>query len=50
MQTYTYRNGKKLLLDKSSDEFVTRETPEELIARGITQVEKTSCFEPKEDQ
>ncbi|HPH20822.1 MAG TPA: S8 family serine peptidase [Haliscomenobacter sp.] len=47
MQTYTYRNGKKLLLNKSDDEFVTRETPEELIARGITQVEKTSPVSSK---
>jgi hypothetical protein len=42
MQTYTYRNGKKLYLSKSSNEYITREKPEELIARGLENLEATS--------
>lgn len=47
MQTYTYRGGQKLFLDKAEDEFVTRENPEQLISRGLVDVEKTSSASSK---
>ena len=47
MQTYTYRNGQKLFLNKSEDEFVTRENPEALNARGLEHIEKTSSSSSK---
>ncbi|HEX5026998.1 MAG TPA: S8 family serine peptidase, partial [Agriterribacter sp.] len=40
---YSYRNGKKVYLKKEPDQFVVRETPEELAKRGITGgIEKVS--------
>ncbi len=41
-ETYTYRGGEKLLLTKSSNEFVVRATPEKLAEIGITDTEKVS--------
>lgn len=42
MQTYTYRAGKKILLEKRPDEFVVRALPEELETIGITDAEQVS--------
>lgn len=40
---YTYRNGKKVYLNKETDKFVVREKPEELAKKGFTtNVEKVS--------
>src|SRR5262245_50670242 len=39
---YTYRSGRKVLLDKRPDQFVVRALPEELEALGMRRVEKVS--------
>lgn len=41
-RTYTYRNGKKIYLDKAPDQFVVRTSPEELDRRGIHNTERVS--------
>lgn len=41
-ETYTYRGGVKLPLDKSEDQFVVRAEPAELRALGITDAESIS--------
>lgn len=41
-QTYTYRAGKKILLEKRPDEFIVRALPDELEAIGITDAEQVS--------
>jgi subtilisin family serine protease len=41
-ETYTYRNGKKVVLTKSPDQFVVRAKPEELLNLGITDAERVS--------
>jgi subtilisin-like proprotein convertase family protein/subtilisin family serine protease len=41
-QTYTYRNGRKVVLEKSPDQFVVRATPERLEEVGIEDAEQVS--------
>src|SRR5262245_34484084 len=42
-ETYTYRNGRKIPLEKSPEEFVVRATPDVLAKElGITDAEKVS--------
>lgn len=41
-QTYTYRAGKKIFLDKHPDEFIVRALPEELEKIGIKDAEQVS--------
>lgn len=41
-QTYTYRNGRKVTLEKSPDQFVVRATPEKLEEEGIKSAEQVS--------
>src|SRR5262245_11390281 len=41
-QTYTYRNGRKVALDKSPDQFVVRTCPERLEEEGIDNAERVS--------
>jgi subtilisin-like proprotein convertase family protein/subtilisin family serine protease len=41
-QTYTYRNGQKVVLEKRPDEFVVRAMPEELEKIGIPDAEQVS--------
>ena len=41
-QSYTYRAGQKIMLDKKPDQFVVRALPDELRARGITDAEQVS--------
>jgi hypothetical protein len=41
-QTYTYRAGKKVLLEKQPDQFVVRALPEDLRNIGITDAEQVS--------
>jgi len=43
-KTYTYRNGRKVALEKSPDQFVVRATPEKLEAEGIENAERVSSF------
>lgn len=41
-QTYTYRGGQKIALEKSADQFVVRALPEKLKKVGIADAEKVS--------
>lgn len=41
-QTYTYRAGRKIMLDKRPDQFVVRALPEELEGIGIADAEQVS--------
>src|SRR5262249_56346441 len=41
-QTYTYRSGRKVALEKSPDQFVVRATPERLEEEGIENAERVS--------
>src|SRR5262245_59057143 len=41
-QTYTYRGGQKIALEKSADQFVVRALPEKLRNVGIADAEKVS--------
>jgi hypothetical protein len=41
-QTYTYRGGQKIMLDKQPDQFVVRALPDELREHGITDAEQVS--------
>jgi subtilisin-like proprotein convertase family protein/subtilisin family serine protease len=41
-QTYTYRGGQKIMLDKKPDQFVVRALPDELREHGITDAEQVS--------
>src|SRR5215510_12086646 len=41
-QTYTYRGGQKIALEKSADQFVVRALPEKLKNVGIIDAEKVS--------
>lgn len=41
-ETYTYRAGKKVILEKEPDQFVVRALPEELRNMGITGAEQVS--------
>lgn len=41
-EVYTYRAGKKVLLEKQPDQFVVRALPEDLRAIGITDAEQVS--------
>src|SRR5829696_7457233 len=46
-ETYTYRNGEKVLLEKAPDQFVVRALPERLEALGITDAEQVSSHSSK---
>ncbi len=46
-EVYTYRGGKKLLLDKSPDEFVVRALPDKLGALNIESEKKVSSVSTK---
>ena len=41
-ETYTYRNGEKVPLEKAPDQFVIRALPESLEALGVTDAEQVS--------
>src|SRR5215475_3889990 len=41
-QTYTYRGGQKITIEKSPDQFIVRALPEKLKAVGIVDAEKVS--------
>jgi subtilisin-like proprotein convertase family protein len=41
-QTYTYRSGRRIALEKSADQFVVRATPERLEEEGIENAEQVS--------
>ena len=46
-ETYTYRNGEKIPLEKAPDQFVVRALPESLEAFGITDAEQISSRSSK---
>src|SRR5215207_8790417 len=46
-ETYTYRNGEKVPLEKAPDQFVVRALPESLEALGITDAEQVSSHSSK---
>lgn len=46
-ETYTYRNGEKVPLEKAPDQFVVRALPENLEAFGITDAEQISSRSSK---
>ena len=46
-ETYTYRNGEKVPLEKAPDQFVVRALPERLETLGITDAEQVSSHSSK---
>lgn len=46
-QVYTYRGGNKILLDKASDEFVTRALPDQLEKLHVKEMEQVSSASTK---
>lgn len=46
-ETYTYRNGEKVSLEKAPDQFVVRALPERLEAMGVTDAEQVSSHSSK---
>src|SRR5215211_3847545 len=46
-QTYTYRGGEKIALNKAEDEFVVRTVPEELQGKGLEKLKQVSSASTK---